>query len=129
ELGQLECRVSFDLLVGNRFESIYVGHSGAPRLGRVGDAFAQVVQANQQSLRVEGLGNDDAVGQLFAGDIALRQPSQQIVAHDHAVDRPPIGQVQQRTLQQGVNQTLYALTGLQYQPARVPPRRSVRPPG
>src|SRR5262249_27600022 len=46
---------------------------------------------------------DDAVRQFFAGDIALRQAPQQVVPGDQPVHVPSIGQVQQRTFENGVD--------------------------
>ena len=44
-----------------------------------------MVEADQHVLRVERLRHDDAVRQLFACHVPLRQPAQQVVPHDQAV--------------------------------------------
>ena len=61
ELRQLQRDVALDLLAGQRFDRFEVRAHRALRFGGVGDAFAQVVQADQQALRVQRLGDDDAV--------------------------------------------------------------------
>ena len=123
ELGQLQRDVALDLLAGDRFERVEIGAHRALRRGGVGDALAQVVEADLQALGIQRRGDDDPVGKLFASHVALRQPPQQVVTHDQAVHRPPVRQVQQRTFEQGLRSRLYGLAGSTCQPATRPPAR------
>ena len=61
------------------FDRLDIIVSRALGFGRVGNAFTQVIKAYQQPLRVQRLGHDDAINELFTRHIALSQPPQEVV--------------------------------------------------
>ena len=99
ERRQLERDARLHLLARDGVERVEVGARGATRVRLIGHALAQIVERRLEPLRVQRLGDDDPVGQLLARYVALRQPVQQIVAHDQPVDRVLIRQKQQRPLE------------------------------